>query len=187
MISAPARSRLRQIPRALARAIHHDNRLVVSVNPWKMRVHMSANQTLTAGVTATMALDTVDFDSANGFSTSANSYTVPVSGWYAIFCKASFTLGANLLNASVSASLLANGVGWQGGTTFTLAGAFTALADGQLLSGSYDAQVNDQRHFNAGDVITVQVLQNNNAGSSQTLQGGASVDSSYLSMHLISA
>src|SRR5207302_6539051 len=65
------------------------------LNPWKVRVHMSATQSVPGtGEPATVVnLNTVDFDSANGFDTTTHQYTIPVSGYYQVNAKCHMTVG----------------------------------------------------------------------------------------------
>ena len=65
------------------------------INAWKMRVHMSATQSVPGtGEPATVVnLNTIDFDTANGFDTTTHQYTIPISGWYQVNAKCHMTVG----------------------------------------------------------------------------------------------
>src|SRR5438067_1491559 len=62
-----------------ATGVFRDNRMVLTTNPWKMRVWINNGSVVNPTV---LPFNTVTFDSANGFNTSTSIYTVPVAGWY---------------------------------------------------------------------------------------------------------
>lgn len=160
-----------------------NSQIVLPINPYKMRVHLSANQSIANSSPTTVAFDTVDF---GVFSTGTNSYTIPLSGYYAVFVKLSWGT-ATQLTIIYQATLLVNGVNAQGGSSFMPAGGFSTLADGAVPGNAFETPISDLRFFNAGDVLTVQGNQTNGgAVALNILGGGAAGETSYWTMHLIS-
>jgi hypothetical protein len=160
--------------------------ILLPSNPYKMRVHMSANQAVPNNTSPTAKFDTVDFDTVSGFDTTAFAYTIPIDGYWAIFVKIPWAPAGNLTNFTGSLSALANGVGWQGSTAYVEAGTFSGTG-GNVLINPYESILSDLKYFDKGNVISVQGFQTNNAAAAQNIQGGSAVDSAYFTMHLISS
>src|ERR1700738_4091517 len=83
-----------------ASGVKFNRHMVLPMNPWKVRAHMSATQSLGGGgEPATICnLDTVDYDTVNGFNTSTHQYTVPVAGWWFIAGKVNINIGVATWN-----------------------------------------------------------------------------------------
>src|SRR5438067_1347171 len=64
--------------------VTRDTRMVLPMNPWKMRVKLSADQTTTDHNKTVVNFGTVDYDHVNGFSTSSHTYTVSTAGYWVI-------------------------------------------------------------------------------------------------------
>lgn len=77
------------------------------LGPIQARAHRAAAYNTIANAVTKMPLDTVDFDSANGFSVANNQYTVPIAGTYIV--TGEVNIGANSAGERVIAFIYKNG------------------------------------------------------------------------------
>jgi hypothetical protein len=159
--------------------------ILLPANPYKMRVHMSANQSVPNNTSPTVQFNTPDFDTANAFDTTAFAYTIPIDGYWAIYVKIPWAPAGNLTNFTGSLSALLGGTGWQGSTAYVESGTFSGTG-GNVLINPYESILSDLKYFDKGNVISVQGFQVCAPAAAQNIQGGVAVDSAYFTMHLIS-
>jgi hypothetical protein len=153
-----------------------DTRMVLPQNPWKMRAWLSSAQTglLDSGGPYTIAYNSVSgdpstgaagYDTANGFNTSTNQYTVKVSGFYQVNGFANLNPPSN--GAAVQA--------WMG---LHRVGDANFLAVGPVVWGpagapSIGAFVSDIVYVNAGNVLYMQVNPASNGTGNWSITGVA--------------
>lgn len=159
-----------------------DRRLSLAINPWKMRVRLSATQSIpSGGALVTIPFDTVDYDTTNSFNTATSQWTCPASGYYKMVGKANYSTGAGLKWALFLVRFYANGNRITEGVQVN-AGDFTGTA-GQILNTGYDTMTDDAPYINAGDVIDLRTTQQNSGGGAFTLNAGLFT---YAVIHLLS-
>jgi hypothetical protein len=160
-----------------ATGVSYDRRMVLPINPWKMRVSQGAGQSWLAATDTVLAFDTVtgpNFDTANGFNLSTHQYTVQASGGYSITIKTNaqstavspYTQFVELISQNNNSQYVSHSYGF-----------WVTPGAGQRL----DIAHNDILYFARGDVLWVIV--NANQASSLAVVGTGVV---YWSMHLIS-
>jgi hypothetical protein len=157
-------------------------------NPYKARVHISPGGQFLTGGTVTVTFDTIDFDSAGGYSATSFQYKIPQRGYYFVYGKLTVALPVGTLSAVLRVTLLVNGAVWQGSTYSYVPGGFATSADGTLQNDNYELVAADLKLFQQGDLISVQVFESLNPVANPVIQGGnVTADSSYLTIHMISS
>ena len=129
------------------------------------RVHMA---TTTGGISAGTAIpfDTVDYDSASGWSASTHKYTVPNTGYYKVAC----TLAANSSGPGVMIMHNSSDVSLGPAITGTYSGGYTG----------YPGSVTDTVNCTAGDTLWVTW-----SFSSYEVEGGSAPNISWLTIEQV--
>lgn len=132
--------------------------------PVVLRAGNSSAQSFASGTTQTVTGWTTAIDTAKAFNASTGVYTVPVAGFYRVYCHVLFTSGAWAANSTTTMRIDQNGTniatgGWANGAAYT--GFQLVSADGVLQCA-------------AGDTIVCQALQQ--SGATLTLYNGGPAD-----------
>jgi hypothetical protein len=154
------------------------------MNPWKMRAHMGATQSLAGtGEPATICnLDTIDYDTANGFNITTHQYTVPAAGWWFIAGKVNLNVSVTTWKWLVwTARVYQNGNRVSEGVTVSV-GDFTGTV-GFVNNAGYDAMVTDLVYLNLGDLVDLRAAMVNSLSGAATIENNLFT---YLTMHLVS-
>lgn len=142
------------------------------INIWRMRAYQNNPQSMANGATVTVALDTIDYDDAGGFSTSTNAYTIPVTGIYYVFGGVTARLNQSPQGIGIAIA--------KGGSPLY---DFVGNSCTGITSSTYyvSGTIADNLRFVQGDQITLQAT--NLSG------GGAAVPIAYawLAIHIFSA